>query len=94
MDAGPKCINALMLIQMGLVVAMKSTAAKSLKFNINWKLKDRAEVESLYGEVVDMLKGYTLLAVYNTYFLIFGDRLARYMAEKHSFNCPLQVAGS
>lgn len=93
MDAGPKCINALMLIRMKLAVAINSKVAGSPRFQVNWTLKDKDVVESLYHRVVGALKGETSLALYNAYFLIFGDEAARYVAGKFSFDCPPQGIG-
>ena len=85
MNAAVKGINHVMLIRMGLAVALKETAMQSPRFESNWALKDRAEVESLYRQVVAELKEDRPLSLYNAYRLVFGEWLAQDMARRYSF---------
>ena len=92
MNAASKGINHVMLIRMGLAVALKEAAIQSPRFESNWTLKDRAEVESLYRQVVAELKEDRPLSLYNAYRLVFGEWLAQDMARRYSFDyLPQQV---
>lgn len=90
MNTASKCINHVMLIRMGLAVALKETAAELPRFESNWTLKDRAEVESLYRLVVAELKEDRPLSLYNAYRLVFGEWLAQDMARRYDFAWPPQ----
>jgi len=78
-----------MLIRMKLAIAKNSgVVMASPKFKNNWTLKDNDIVVSLYHQVVEALEGVMSLALYNAYFLIFGEGVARYAAKKFNFDCP------
>lgn len=75
---------------MGLAVALKETVTVLPRFESNWTLKDRAEVESLYRQVVAELKEDRPLSLYSAYRLVFGESLAQDMARRYSFASPPQ----
>ena len=87
---GSKCINAVMLIQLNLVVAKKSMVMGTLRFPENWDLKDINIMESLYHRVVKALSRETLMALFNAYSMIFGEEVAHRVARAHSFASPPQ----
>jgi hypothetical protein len=93
MDAGAKCINAVMLIRMHLAIAKTTAAVKTPRFEVNWALKNRDIVVSRYSQVVEEIKGETSLALYNAYSLAFGKGLAQHVARVRSFDYPSQDTG-
>lgn len=88
MGAAPKFLNAVTLIRMNLAVAKKSGVTGSPRFKGNWDLKSIDTVEALYHRVVEALNGETSFALYNAYSLIYGERVARRVAEHRHFATP------
>lgn len=93
MDAGAKCINAVMLIRMNLAIAKTTAVVSSPRFEGNWALKSRDTVISQYNRVVEEINGETSLALYNAYSLAFGEGTAQHVARTHNFDYPSQNTG-
>jgi hypothetical protein len=85
---GPKQINALNFIRMGLAIAKTSGVSKNAKFNSNWFFKPRSDLKALYTKIIRWLTS-DRFGEYQTISCLFGENIARKLAQEQQFLAPV-----
>ena len=85
---GPKQINALNFIRMGLAIARTPGVRKNAKLNSNWSFKSDSDLRSLHVRLTSWLTSHKF-GTYLTFRFLFGESIARSLSTQREFLAPV-----
>jgi hypothetical protein len=89
-DKGPKRINALNFIRMGLAFAETPGVRKNAKYKVNWYFKRESDLKSIYMELMDWLTGTNhKFGEYLAIRSLFGEKVARRLSKENQYKAPV-----